>query len=152
MLEMKDKLWINEDIDTLLNFFKEHENKEFIVKEKFQEYRVDGIESIEMIKKGEYKIAFNNKDKILGEIFPFKIFIEENKMKIPTAKKIKKMLIKEDNELYTTYLVKYAKNDSYLDSVTIIRIGSLDFLACLNIFNKSNLIEKERYEDYLDLF
>ena len=105
-----------------------------------------------MIKKGEYKIAFKNKDKILGEIFPFKIFIEENKMKIPTAKKIKKMLIKEDNELYTTYLVKYAKNDSYLDSVTIIRIGSLDFLACLNIFNKSNLIEKERYEDYLDLF
>ena len=90
MLEMKDKLWINEDIDTLLNFFKEHENKEFIVKEKFQEYRVDGIESIEMIKKGEYKIAFKNKDKILGEIFPFKIFIEENKMKIPTAKKIKK--------------------------------------------------------------
>ena len=104
-----------------------------------------------MIKKGEYKIAFKNKDKILGEIFPFKIFIEENKMKLPTVKKIKKMLIKEDNELYTTYLVKYAKNDSYLDSVTIIRIGSLDFLACLNIFNKSNLIEKERYEDYFRL-
>ena len=60
MLEMKDKLWINEDIDTLLNFFKEHENKEFIVKENFQEYRVDGIESIEMIKKGEYKIAFDS--------------------------------------------------------------------------------------------